>query len=304
MHRARPERYVPAVASVAIIAGLALTGGAAWLASPAASAIAGAAIALFGLPHGALDIEVLTRARAHGRHRFADVLTLYLGCAAAMAALWWLAPVVALVLFIAVAVLHFGEDWAAAGAPFLQHGLALALIAVPALLHRPEVAAIFIALTGIPAAGFVATALLVVAPVAVAVALVAVAAMIAAGGMYSAAAASISLVALLLLPPAPGFAVYFCMFHSPQHLRAACHGLGWRSARQWLPVVVPVTAAALGIATLLYLVVPASGVPARVVAAVFMTLSVVTLPHLAVPRLLAFSRPRRQLPAWSISTGH
>ena len=297
---ARPGHLLPVATALAVPV-LSVTG-TAWLATPAASAVAGAAIALFGLPHGTLDIELLTRARADGRHRFEQVLLLYVGCAAAMALLWSTQPIAALAVFILVAVRHFAEDWPARDAPFLAHGLALALIAAPVLLHRPAVASIFVALTGTAAAARVADALLIVAPVALAVAAVAIAAMFVDGAQRSAAEATASLAALALLPPAVGFAVYFCVFHSPAHLRDALDRLGWARPRQWLPVVMPVTAAAIGLAALLYRALPTQDVAGRLVAAVFMTLSVVTLPHLAVPMLLDLSRPWRRRRATSIST--
>lgn len=292
MNPPRPGHVVLAATVVGAGAAL-LTGGAAWLATPAISAGAGAVIAVFGLPHGTLDIEILTRSRAAGRPQFARVLTLYLACAGTMALLWWTAPIAALALFLFIAVIHFGEDWSASGSAFLQDGTALALLSAPALCHRAEIAAIFIALTGTHDAAVLGDLLLMVAPVAGVVALAAIAAMITRGAVPAAAAAAISLAALAALPPVPGFAVYFCLFHSPRHFRAALRLLGWSRPRQWLPVVVPVTAAALAIATGLFLLVPATGVPARLVAAVFMTLSVLTLPHLAVPLLLAFGRAPR-----------
>jgi len=276
-----------------------------WLETPAVTIAAGSAIALLGLPHGAMDLQVLARSYRVGRQRFAAVTALYLTCAAVMALAWWAAPVAALAFFLLIAVVHFGEDWQAAEQPFLQHGMALALLATPALLHKAATAAIFVALTGTSDAALVADALLVVAPVALVVAVTAIAAMAANGAYKTVASAVLSLAALAVLPPALGFAVYFCLFHSPQHFAQRLRLLGWSRARQWLPVVVPVTALAFAIVAGLFALVPATGVSARFVAAIFMTLSVLTLPHVAVPILLdaGFSRwqPRRR--ARSIASG-
>ncbi len=276
-----------------------------WLETPAMSIAAGAAIAVFGLPHGAMDLQALARSYRIGRQQFAAMTALYLACAAVMALAWWAAPVAALAFFLMIAVVHFGEDWQAAEQPFLQHGTALALLAMPALFHKAAIAAIFVALTGTPPAALVADALLVVAPVALVVAIAAIAAMAANGAYRTAASAVASLAALAVLPPALGFAVYFCLFHSPQHFAQRLRLLGWSRARHWLPVVIPVTALAFAIVAGLFAVVPATGVPARFVAAIFMTLSVLTLPHVAVPILLdaGLSRwqPRRR--AKSIASG-
>ncbi len=262
----------------AAAAGLPLSGSAALIA-------ACTAILVFGLPHGALDVEVI-RIRGAGENGRAAILTVYVGLAALTATAWLVAPVAALAGFLGIAVVHFAEDWTEMQSRFLATGFAAALIAAPALLHRQAVAGIFVALTGTPMAARLADGLLMVAPVALAVAAVGIAALIASRRFVAAAAAAASLVALLALPPVPGFALFFCLFHSPRHfvgaLRAARR---WRVAN-WLPVVVPVTGAALAIVTGVYLLHGGLAVPDRLGAATFMALSILTVPHMLAPATL------------------
>jgi Brp/Blh family beta-carotene 15,15'-monooxygenase len=268
---------------VAAAAGLPLSG--------VTALVAGcAAILVFGLPHGALDIELIRR---HGtsRHGRTTILVVYLGIACITTVAWLIAPVAALSGFIVIAIIHFAEDWEAMRSRFLATGMAVALIAAPVMLHRGEVAAIFVALTHAPAAARLSDGLLLVAPVALAVAVVGILAMIAARRFTAAAAATASLVALLALPPVAGFAVFFCLFHSPRHFVGALQATQlWRAAR-WLPVVVPVTGAALAIVTGVYLIHGGLGVPQRLTAATFMALSILTVPHMLAPALLQRREP-------------
>jgi Brp/Blh family beta-carotene 15,15'-monooxygenase len=61
----------------------------------------------FGIPHGALDHQIgMGVGHGVGRVRF---LAVYIMLAAAVVALWWLAPMAALVGFLVVAAFHFGQ---------------------------------------------------------------------------------------------------------------------------------------------------------------------------------------------------
>ncbi|QYE33529.1 Brp/Blh family beta-carotene 15,15'-dioxygenase (plasmid) [Polymorphobacter sp. PAMC 29334] len=262
---------------VAAVTGVPLSGSTALVA-------ACAAILVFGLPHGALDIELIHR-RGRTSHGLASILSVYLGIAAITTAAWLVEPVAALAGFIVIAVIHFAEDWEATDSRFLATGLAVALIAAPAMLHHAQVADIFVALTKAPAAARLADGLLLVGPVALAIAAAGILAMIAARRFTSAAAAIASLIALTALPPVIGFAAFFCLFHSPRHFVGALRAARRGRVAQWLPVVVPVTGAALAIVTCIYLIRGGLAVPERLTAATFMALSILTVPHMLAPIL-------------------
>jgi len=67
-----------------------------------------AAVVVFGLPHGALDLNLVRGATQKSRAPLAAVIILYLAAAAAVLALWIITPVWALAAFLAIAVIHFG----------------------------------------------------------------------------------------------------------------------------------------------------------------------------------------------------
>ena len=275
---------VLATASVGILqaSGVAVDGTAATIA-------ACLAIAVFGLPHGTFDLALLRREGNQGR---LAVLGLYLVCAAAMALLWRVHPVAALVVFLVIATVHFAEDWQGTGSAFLSFGIALALIAAPALLHLETLQQIIVALTGSSDAALIGDLLLTLAPIALAVAVAGSIALVQNGEPATAAGVVCSVTALMLLPPALGFALFFCLFHSPRHFSAALNDLGWSRAGQWLPVVVPLTLAALAIVAALFQAGEQTGLALRSVGAIFTALSILTVPHMAVPVIVAAMRRR------------
>lgn len=150
---------------IAAVAGVEFSTGPATLA-------ACAALLVLGLPHGSFEMLLLIEAARAGRGRPAAMLLLHLGLGAVMAALWWTLPTVALGLFLAIAVMHFAEDWREAASAFVAQGIALALIAVPALFHPREIADLLGAVATARGGALVAAALTAVAPVVLVVALV------------------------------------------------------------------------------------------------------------------------------------
>lgn len=285
-------RQSTVIAALASAAFAVFGAGSANLGSGPPTLLACLAIAVFGLPHGTFDLHLL-RQRGQDGATLSFLLALYLGCAAATAVLWWVHPAAALTVFLLIAVVHFAEDWVETRSSFLSAGIALAIIAAPAVLHLAALQEIFTALTGSGDAARLGDVLVLVAPIALAVAAAGVFALVQNGRGDTALAAACSVGVMLVLPPVVGFALFFCLFHSPRHFRAALRDLRWRHARQWLPVVVPLTLAAIGIVAGLYAVGAQVDVAIRMVAATFMALSILTVPHMAVPVILAaLSRQR------------
>jgi len=247
---------------------------------------------VFGLPHGTLDLHRI-RDQAQGPVTgLIGLLAVYLGLAVAMFAVWRFAPVLALVIFIGVAVVHFSEDWTGTGSSLLEKGLALGLLAAPALLHRADLDGVFIALTGQTDATAVTDGLTLVMPTALVVAVAALGALWSAGQRRRAAAGAVALTAMIVLPPVIGFALYFCLFHSPRHLGEALSAVARTRRHVWVRIILPITAAAGVIAAALYGLELRADTASRLVAASFMTLSILTMPHMLAPLVIAWmARP-------------
>ena len=245
------------------------------------SSVACAAILLFGLPHGTLDLEIIKRERGAGRSAMAALLLLYVALAVGVYLLWQISSVIALSAFLIVAVIHFAEDWEDAGSPFLAQGMALALLSAPALLHLSELEQIFGYLSGGEGGALIANLMMLFAPVSLLVAGVCVSTLWQTSRRDQALAGAAVLAGMLLLPPIVGFALFFCVFHSPRHLTDAVARVA--QAPNARSVVLWLTLAALGIATALFRLEVRADFSAQIANASFMTLSILTVPHMLVP---------------------
>lgn len=240
---------------------------------------------VFGLPHGTLDLELLRRSDADAP-RLDALLVAYGACAVAMYTVWQLAPLVALLLFFVMAVEHFAEDWEAIGSRFVAYGTAVALIATPALRHRDDLAAIFATLTESSSAVHLGDLMLIVAPVTGVIALAGTAMLWQRGDRRRAVGLALALVAEALLPPVIGFALFFCFVHSPHQLREALRQLHRPARDAWWRVIVPLTLVAIALAAVIGVGAWRVSSDAAALRAGFITLSVLTLPHMVVPYLV------------------
>ncbi|WP_353228383.1 beta-carotene 15,15'-dioxygenase, Brp/Blh family [Novosphingobium sp.] len=275
-----------------LLAGAAMLCGAAaqegWWPALASPVVTGAVAVMLigGLPHGACDLSLAAGALRLGSRDLALVLVLYLAVAAAMALLWVVAPVAALVLFLGLAGVHFGEDWTMLPPGLLRAMAGMAVIATAALGQPTQVAALFTAMTGsglgVPIARWAAAA----APVTGLVTLVGLMLAWRDGHCRWVVAQVVSYAGLLVLPPLLGFCVFFAGLHAPLHWHTVMHRLQHRN-----PALVRAEGGALTTLTLAVWLVAlmtggrwmhlaSGGLPLG--AEAFRLLSIVAAPHLAL----------------------
>jgi len=266
---------------VAVVAALWLGGARPDLFGNGATSLLCLALLVFGLPHGSLDIAVMRRSAEMGRRQLGATILLYLGLAAAMYAVWCVAPVLALAGFLVIAVVHFADDWAQELPPFFAIGTATALLTAPALYHHQAIAEIFVSLTGDQRATAIADLCLLVAPVAIIATVIGVGLMVRNGQAIRALETGGAIGGMLLLPPVVGFAIFFCLMHSPTHFAAARAEVKGRDTETLL-----FTCAAIGIATCVYALRSGVVIEEKAIFASFVTLSILTVPHMVVPRII------------------
>ncbi|MEI4231891.1 Brp/Blh family beta-carotene 15,15'-dioxygenase [Roseovarius sp. D22-M7] len=176
-------------------------------------------IAIFGLPHGALDLPMAETLwpldGCRGKLRF---MAIYLGLVACVIGLWIVLPGAALVAFLAYSALHFSDDWSHAASPLRWTG-GLATIGAPALLHHAEVTTLFAYLVPAGAASWAAAAAAIAGGVA-GVGFVVTVLFRPQTRERAALEQAILWGLAALLPPLVYFTVYFCGLHSIRHFDA------------------------------------------------------------------------------------
>ena len=278
----------PTLATTLLATMLAALGGAqvagATLNGTSSTMLACVAVLVLGLPHGALDWALLRAAARHSRGRFARALLVYVAVALAMLLAWMTLPEFALAVFLLVAVAHFAEDWRGARSPALAIGMGMALLAAPALTHADEVRRLFTILERAPDARPMVVLLAFVAPMALLLGMAALIRVWCAGSRDTAIAGACSLAGLLILPPLIGFALFFCLCHGPLQMRAALTDL---PGRRWPASVGWLTLVGVGLCAAVYALSAGDAPSSRLVGASFMTLSILTAPHLVAPFIVA-----------------
>ncbi len=255
------------------------------LAHPGASLAAATAIIVLGLPHGAYDLQMLAtpaHLRPSGGWRSwfdARLLGVYLLLLMTAVAVWAFAPAVALLIFLIMAVIHFGEDWDMLDPGLLRHISGLSVLAAVSVTSPRDVALIFGLLSSPEFGATLAQAMVMAAPMVLLVTGVAMVIAAERGHGRWALAHAMALAVALVTPPVVGFAAYFVIIHSAIHLKAARHAL----AAYPLAVFALQGLVMSGLCLAVMLAVnPRAGLPAdsRLPLLVFQLLAILTVPHL------------------------
>lgn len=254
---------------------------------------AAALISLLGTPHGAFDAVFARKLFGVADFKgWALFSLLYLGLAAAVVGVWFVAPTFFLCAFLLLSALHFGGDPAAGVATLTRCLYGGAVIVLPALWHGAELQRLLGLVAG-PASAAVVAPLLSslatpwLAATALACALQARTSRLAA--LEWAALATLSVVA----PPLVAFTVYFCAMHSPRHILRTLASLPGAEARNALALALWPTLTVLAALALTAWLLSDRSIEARVMQLIFVGLAALTLPH-----MLLLERARRvALPA-------
>jgi beta-carotene 15,15'-dioxygenase len=246
-----------------------------------------------GVPHGAFDIAVLKyRWHITGVGHLALVLILYLALAGLMLIAWWRAPGPSLVIFLMIAAYHFGGDWMRSDSNAVSRSvLGGALLTATTVLHREQAGEIFSWLapldTGLTLASWMqtlATPLLITACV--------IAVRCARTQPVEALEIAVAISAAVVLPPITFFLLYFCLLHSVRHLLDVNAELASIGTSELLRDAAPYAALAIGGTMLGAAVLGQIEFGHDLLAAVFITLAALTVPHMLLIDA-AWARPRR-----------
>lgn len=253
-------------------------------------ALVAGAIALLGVPHGALDVLHARRLLAGApRARRAAFWLGYLGLAGAVVLVWLALPAAFLVGFLVLAIVHFAGDPEPGTALPTRLLFGASPIVLPGLLHAGELAQLFALLVGEAAALPIASGLAAIAPVHLGACALAAAHAFARGRRLPALELAALAALASLAPPLVAFAVYFCLMHGLRHMlrTGETEGLGGlRLIAVSLPPTALALAAGLGIAALAW----PFPLEAAMMRIVFVGLAALTVPHMIVVERAKASR--------------
>lgn len=182
------------------------------------------AIAILGLPHGALDLSIAQALWPlvgwQGKARF---ISAYIGLTLLVIVFWSFFPGPALFGFLIYSAFHFSSDWDEAEI-LLRYTGGVTTVGAPALFWQDEVAAIFAYLTPEPAANLAALSLAFSGGVAL---ILFVSLTILRPTIWTRATVEqgIIWIAAACLSPLVYFVVYFCSLHTVRHFTSALASL-------------------------------------------------------------------------------
>ena len=181
-------------------------------------------VTLLGLPHGALDFALAKSLRLITSFSTAiRFIALYLSIAATSMLFWTWLPDVALVLFLCVSVFHFSADWRKTMPLFARLSLAGALLCGPSILYQSTVSELFTALLlTIEGANWVIKGMQLTFYIGLSAFLYFALQLLRSKKSLNPWQSSewlMLLLSSLILTPLLHFGLYFCLLHSPKHLK-------------------------------------------------------------------------------------
>lgn len=247
------------------------------------------AIALLGVPHGAIDtIYAQRQFRVQGVRQWALFGVAYLVPVVLVVGLWRVEPCWFLIGFLVVSTIHFSGD-PEAGVPLwvrLLYGGAV--IVLPALKHSRELTLLFGSLVPLADAKWISAGLSAASlPWALAMGVAA----IRVGRKYRWSAAEIAAVGLLstVASPLVSFTVFFCGMHSARHILRSIEYSGDIEIRSLLvsaslPLIGTFGALGIGFTFL-------RGTPLddQLMQLIFVALAALTVPHMALVERVRFA---------------
>ena len=254
---------------------------------PVLTLIALAAVVIIGLPHGALDGAIAIQlGMSQNLLSLIRFLVLYIAAAAVVVGAWMVAPVICLLAFLIISMLHFGmgdvrasNGWQGMLEALAHGGLVVAGISH---MHREEVDVIF---------GYLVdgNTLLVwqgleIIAIFVAVALLFCMVQGVINRRWRGGLAELVILGAIFAftPPLVGFAIYFCLVHTPRHVRAILASVSSGVSRRLILSQVVLFSVASWVAGGLafWLLLGAETAEAALMRVVFIGLAALTVPHM------------------------
>ena len=255
--------------------------------------VLGVLIALFGLPHGALDPWIAERIGLQNTPQQSVLFNAgYLALAACVILFWWWLPALSLIIFLSMSAWHFSADWAPSLGMPTRLIAGVLLLLMPIGFHTEAVAMIFQQLSGIEGGKLAFTLAL---PSWFLVSTMAM--MTAATVWKQQVQTSLEFLALLALAyftqPLIYFTLYFCLLHSPRHLDGLFSAAPTSEHPRLMRMMVIYTSATLLLLGALWWLWPTLPLDTLILKFIFIGLAAVTVPHMLLIALAHRSAKQR-----------
>lgn len=237
-------------------------------------------VAIFGVPHGALDLPIAEMLwPIQGWRGFMRFMVAYLSISGVVIGLWLLFPAASLIAFLIYSAVHFSGDWNQ-GAALQRWTGGAATIGAPALFRTDDVATIFGFLVPPPAAGLVANGLALTGGVTLAIFVASLALQPAERRQFAFEQAFLW-IAAACLAPLVYFVIYFCMLHSVRNFMHAIAVIDDRVRALSMACLISTATVCAAFAGYAYL--QHSGIGSHeeaILKVVFIGLAALTVPHM------------------------
>lgn len=245
-------------------------------------------IAVFGIPHGALDVLMMMRLSknlngrdgVNGRVRLGLYALAYLVAVIICLFLWMKIPTLCLVLLLILAAGHFGEDWS----PIARKSrvfLGVVVVTLPAIFHPNALSSYFVVL-GV--SEYQASNVVTMMALACLLSCIVLITQFTNHSMEFILWVISLFIAAALLPVLQYFCLYFCALHAPLHTLDVkqTNRLSWNQV--FKAALLPTVGTAL-IMIAFFNWLPDKGLSAQLLNTVFITLFALTVPHLFLTRV-------------------
>jgi len=251
--------------------------------SPTAQLILlGVVIALFGLPHGALDPWIAERIGLQNTLQQKFLFNAgYLALAALVILIWWWLPALSLIVFLSISAWHFSADWMPSLSMPERLIAGTLLLLMPIGFHTEAVSMIFQQLSDVEGDKLAVTLAL---PTWFLVSTMALLTAVSAWKrQWRNSLEFLTLITLAYFtPPLIYFTLYFCLLHSPRHLCGLFSAAPTAEHPRLMRMMLIYTSATLLLLGVLWWLWPSLPVNTLILKFIFIGLAAVTVPHMVL----------------------
>lgn len=249
-------------------------------------------IALFGVPHGALDTLFAKKAfTLNSLKKWLQFGTVYLSLSSAVLIFWVLLPTTFFILFLYFSALHFSDDLGNIRPKLLGFLYGFNIVTLPSILHANELATLYGNLIDYGHAVKLVSSMIpfsiIIMAFTVLLTMIFYLKKKAIEPRYIWEIAAVSLL-MLLAKPLLAFTIYFCFMHSARHiLRAKLYFVEYSNKDLLISIIAP-TLIVLLFCVFIFQTLPTEKIDENLIKVTFATLAALTFPHAFLLKRVGF----------------